>query len=507
MFSRVFSAAVCGIRGLPVVVEADVSDGLPGFSMVGDLSAKVKEAQQRVMTAFRNSGIRLKPRRITVNLSPADVHKDGTGYDLPIALAVLMSYQLLEEKSLEGVLAVGELGLNGAVKGIRGALPVVQAARALGCHTCILPEENRAEGERIDGIRIIAVESLSEVLAWFCQGTQAKKKASEVYNIEETELPDFREINGQSVLRRAAEVAVCGRHNFLMVGPPGAGKSMLAKRLPGILPALTPEESLEVSAIYSVAGMLSEKRPFITQRPFRSPHHTISLSALAGGGRIPKPGEISLAHKGVLFLDELAEFRRETLEILRQPMEDREVHISRVHSRDTFPAECMIVAATNFCKCGNFPDHSRCICTPSELRRYQSRLSRPILDRMDISVEAQRLEYKDLVRTHENEDSASIRRRVECAGEFQKRRYQGTGYTCNAQLDASGVQKYCVLGRKEERLLKEAYERLELTARACHRIRKVARTIADMQQREQITEEDLYEAISYRMFEQQQIWR
>ena len=507
MFSRVFSAAVCGIRGLPVVVEADVSDGLPGFSMVGDLSAKVKEAQQRVMTAFRNSGIRLKPRRITVNLSPADVHKDGTGYDLPIALAVLMSYQLLEEKSLEGVLAVGELGLNGAVKGIRGALPVVQAARALGCHTCILPEENRAEGERIDGIRIIAVESLSEVLAWFCQGTQAKKKASEVYNIEETELPDFREINGQSVLRRAAEVAVCGRHNFLMVGPPGAGKSMLAKRLPGILPALTPEESLEVSAIYSVAGMLSEK-DLLLHRDLSDrriiPSHRLRWQGAAG---FPNRARSVLHSKGFCFWMELAEFRRETLEILRQPMEDREVHISRVHSRDTFPAECMIVAATNFCKCGNFPDHSRCICTPSELRRYQSRLSRPILDRMDISVEAQRLEYKDLVRNHENEDSASIRRRVECAGEFQKRRYQGTGYTCNAQLDASGVQKYCVLGRKEERLLKEAYDRLELTARACHRIRKVARTIADMQQREQITEEDLYEAISYRMFEQQQIWR
>ena len=506
MFSRVLSAALCGIKGLPVTVEADVSDGLPGFSMVGDLSAKVKEAQERVMTAFRNSGIRLRPRRITVNLSPADVRKDGTGYDLPVALAVLVAYQVLDEKVLERVLVVGELGLNGGIKGVKGALPVVQAAKEMGCHTCILPEENRAEGERIEGIEIVSAKSLAELLLYFQQGKSTKKTSTGAYNIEETVKADFREINGQSALRRAAEVAVCGRHHFLMLGPPGAGKSMLARRIPGILPSLTLEESLEVSAIYSVAGMLSDKQPFITERPFRSPHHTISPSALAGGGRIPKPGEISLAHKGVLFLDELAEFRRETMEILRQPIEEGMVHISRVHRRDSFPAECMIVAATNFCKCGNFPDRSKCICTPSELRRYQSRISRPLLDRMDISVEAQRIEYKDLIAPKENEDSASIRQRVEHTWQFQKRRYHGTGYTWNAQLDAAGIAKYCILGQKEQRLLEEAYTKMELTARACHRTLKVARTIADMQQREQITEEDLYEAISYRILEQQQTW-
>ena len=301
MFSRVLSAAICGIQGLPIFVEADVSEGLPGFSMVGDLSAKVKEAQDRVMTAFRNSGIQLRPKRITVNLSPADIHKDGSSYDLPVALAILAAYQLLPMETLKGVLVAGELGLNGAVKGIKGALPIVQLAKKNGCHTCILPERNRTEGEMVSDIHIVGVSTLKEVLHYLQKGTIPGKIKKDVYNIEETEMPDFADIHGQSAVRRAAEIAAGGRHHFLMMGPPGAGKSLLAKCMPGILPSLTMEESLEVSSIYSVAGLLSSQQPLIRNRPFRAPHHTISPSALAGGGRIPRPGEISLAHKGVLF--------------------------------------------------------------------------------------------------------------------------------------------------------------------------------------------------------------
>ena len=507
MFSRVLSAAICGIQGLPIFVEADVSEGLPGFSMVGDLSAKVKEAQDRVMTAFRNSGIQLRPKRITVNLSPADIHKDGSSYDLPVALAILAAYQLLPMETLKGVLVAGELGLNGAVKGIKGALPIVQLAKKNGCHTCILPERNRTEGEMVSDIHIVGVSTLKEVLHYLQKGTIPGKIKKDVYNIEETEIPDFADIHGQSAVRRAAEIAAGGRHHFLMMGPPGAGKSLLAKCMPGILPSLTMEESLEVSSIYSVAGLLSSQQPLIRNRPFRAPHHTISPSALAGGGRIPRPGEISLAHKGVLFLDELAEFKRETIEILRQPMEERRVHISRVYGSYVFPADCMIVAATNFCKCGNFPNLEKCICSEAEIRRYQSRISRPILDRMDISVEAVRVDYDALICEKKSEDSKTIRKRVELAGQIQRERYRDTGYRYNADLDAAGIKKYCGTGEKEKKVLRDAYEKMDLTARACHKILKVARTIADMEQKEQIAEEHLYEAIGYRIFEQRQIWR
>ena len=482
MFSRVLSAAICGIQGLPIFVEADVSEGLPGFSMVGDLSAKVKEAQDRVMTAFRNSGIQLRPKRITVNLSPADIHKDGSGYDLPVALAILAAYQLLPMETLKGVLVAGELGLNGAVKGIKGALPIVQLAKKNGCHTCILPERNRTEGEMVSDIHIVGVSTLKEVLHYLQKGTIPGKIKKDVYNIEETEIPDFADIHGQSAVRRAAEIAAGGRHHFLMMGPPGAGKSLLAKCMPGILPSLTMEESLEVSSIYSVAGLLSSQQPLIRNRPFRAPHHTISPSALAGGGRIPRPGEISLAHKGVLFLDELA-------------------------GSYVFPADCMIVAATNFCKCGNFPNLEKCICSEAEIRRYQSRISRPILDRMDISVEAVRVDYDALICEKKSEDSKTIRKRVEMAGQLQRERYRDTGYRYNADLDAAGIKKYCRTGEKEKKVLRDAYEKMDLTARACHKILKVARTIADMEQKEQIAEEHLYEAIGYRIFEQRQIWR
>ena len=308
-------------------------------------------------------------------------------------------------------------------------------------------------------------------------------------------------------MRRATEVAVAGGHNLLYIGPPGSGKSMMARRIPTIMPALSREEQLEVSKVYSICGMLPKDHALIGTRPYRAPHHTISAQALTGGGLWPKPGEISLASRGVLFLDELAEFKRETIEILRQPMEERRVHISRVYGSYVFPADCMIVAATNFCKCGNFPNLEKCICSEAEIRRYQSRISRPILDRMDISVEAVRVDYDALICEKKSEDSKTIRKRVELAGQIQRERYRDTGYRYNADLDAAGIKKYCRTGEKEKKVLRDAYEKMDLTARACHKILKVARTIADMEQKEQIAEEHLYEAIGYRIFEQRQIWR
>lgn len=499
MFSRILSAAICGMEGIPVQVEADVSEGLPGFSMVGDLSGKVKEAQDRVMTAFRNSGIHLMPKRVTINLSPADVRKDGTGFDLPIALAVLTAYQVFPAEAAQNMMVLGELSLNGAVKGVRGVLPMVQTAKRLGCKVCILPEENRMEGELIPDIRIVGVESLRQVAAFLEKGEEPPKKKDAIINIEEKEPCDFALIQGQSVLRRAAEIAVSGRHNFLMIGPPGAGKSLLAKCIPGILPPLSREEGLEVASVYSVAGLLQSGQPLIRRRPFRSPHHTATPQALAGGGRIPRPGEISLAHKGVLFLDELPEFRRETLEVLRQPLEERSVPVSRVYGAYCFPADTMVIAAMNPCKCGYYPDRKRCTCSEADVRRYHGRISRPLLDRMDICVQVQEVGYEALKSEKCSESSGEIRRRVEQVSGFQQQRYRGEPYRYNSELTLEGIKRYCPMEKQAEKLLAEAYERMELTARAYYRILKVARTIADMDGKELLEEAHICEAIGYRM--------
>lgn len=501
MFSRILSAVINGVEGLPVFVEADVSEGLQGFSMVGDLAVKVREAQDRVTTAFRNSGIRLQPRRVTINLSPGDVHKDGTGFDLPIALAVLSAYGMIQSGRADGVMAVGELSLNGAVRGVRGVLPIVLAAKRAGCRACLLPAENLAEAEIVSGIRMFGAASLKEAIqALESQNFSQTEKRVPLY-IEETDIPDFCSLRGQGVLRRAAEVAVAGRHNFLMIGSPGTGKSLLAKCVPGILPPLSEEEMLEVSSIYSVAGMLTEERPIVINRPFRAPHHTISPQALAGGGRIPRPGEISLAHKGVLFLDELPEFRRETLEVLRQPMEDRKVHVARVYGNCTFPADTMVIGAMNPCKCGYYPDMSRCTCTEQEVRRYQKHISTPLLDRMDIGVEVARTTYEELCGDRTEENSAQIGERVERARRIQRKRYEGSCFGYNGDLAGESIRKYVVLDGRAESVLREAYKRLELSGRACHRILKVARTIADLAQKEFVQEEHICEAVSYRIFE------
>lgn len=501
MFSTVISAAISGIESKIVSVEADVSNGLPGFAMVGYLSSEVREAQERVRTALRNSGYQMTPKRVTVNLAPADIRKSGTGFDVPIAVALMTAYGLLPQESLRGIFFAGELGLDGRIQGIHGILGMVMEAREAGCHSCIIPEENVREGAAIQGIQVYGVRHLRELVD---QLTSDKKRKPAYINIEETVrstcragYPDFSDIKGQKGVKRAAEIAAAGMHNLLISGPPGSGKSMIAKRIPSILPPLTVEEALEVTRIHSIAGTLPGDG-LMTRRPFRMPHHTASAVALTGGGSNPHPGEISLAHRGVLYLDELPEFPRDTLETLRQPLEDGEVRISRVSGSYVFPANFMLVASRNPCKCGYYPDRKRCRCSESSVRKYLGRISRPLLDRMDLHVESRQMEYSDLVERQREESSGEIQRRVEQAHEIQRYRYMDSGFHFNSELTPAELPRYCVLGPQEEEMLQRIYEQKHLTARAYHRMLKVARTIADLDGSEGIEMRHLSEAVLYR---------
>ena len=502
MFGAVVSAAICGVESRRIMVEADVSDGLPVFSMVGYLASEVREAQDRVRTALKNSGISLPARRITVNLSPADVRKGGSGFDLPIAVAVLSAFGQVAGQATEGILFVGELGLNGELKGIHGVLEIAACARQFGCHTCIVPIQNLEEGSVIHEIQVLGASHISQVVSFLKGKGELEKRTINIEEIRSAQAasgqPDFLEIQGQELLRRAAEVAVAGMHNLLMIGPPGSGKTMTARRIPTILPAPSLEESLEISKIHSIAGTLPEDCGILTVRPFRAPHHTITPAALAGGGKGPKPGEVSLAHRGVLYLDELPEFEKSTLELLRQPLEDGTVCITRSSGSFLFPANFMLVAAMNPCKCGYYPDLNRCSCSPRDVRRYLDHISIPLLDRIDITVEAKSVQYEELTSYQPMESSAQIRERVIRAHRVQRERYQGTAYHFNADLGAGAVKTYCRLGEKEEKLMKKTFETLELTARSYSRILKVARTIADLDGESDIGVSHLSEAICYR---------
>lgn len=505
MYTKVNSMAVQGIDGRVIFVETDVSSGLPEFSMVGYLSSEVREARERVRISLKNSGFSLAPRRITVNLSPADLRKEGTSFDLAVALGILASYGCLPQVNFVNLAVIGELGLDGSVHPVPGVLSMVAAAKEAGISACMVPKANEAEGALVEGIGVMGVNSLTEavqVLSTSGGWRNADRTLMEVSEDGPRYDVDFGEVNGQAVLKRAAEVAAAGRHNLLMIGPPGSGKTMIAKRIPTILPDLTRSESLEVSKIYSVCGLLSPERPLKRERPFRTPHHTASYQALVGGGRVPRPGEISLANHGVLFLDELPEFSKISLEVLRQPLEERTIQISRVYGSYQFPADCMVVAAMNPCRCGYYPDRNRCQCSDADVKRYLHRVSRPLLDRMDLCVEAPAVGYEAVRKKGGNESSDQIRRRVKFAWERQMIRFEGLNISCNAQMSGRQVKKFCLLGEREERMMEHMFDTLGLSARAYHRILKVARTIADLDGEDEIRERHLGEAIGYRGIEQ-----
>lgn len=506
LFASVLSAAISGMEVCPVQVEADVSSGLPCFTMVGFPSTQVKEAQDRVRTALKNNGISLPPKKVTVNLAPADLRKEGAGFDLPVAAAVLAASGFIEPQLLRNVMVVGELSLNGEVRSVSGVLPRVIRARELGCRYCIIPFENLAEGALVKDMKVVGVQNIKEVLKLvsdpdaFGKENQFSEENSEENQAEES-LVDFGEICGQESARRAAEIAVSGFHNILFIGPPGTGKTMLAKRIPTIMPSLTFEESLELTKIYSIAGLLSPKRPLIKARPFRSPHHTSSSAALAGGGRIPGPGEVTLAHRGVLFLDEMPEFARGSLEVLRQPLEDKQIQLSRASGTYVFPAGFILVAAMNPCPCGYYPDMNKCRCTPGEVSYYLHKLSQPLLERIDLCADVPPVNFSQISGEKSGESSALIRKRVEKARRIQQKRYQNEKICFNGELSGKQIRKYCVLTENAFQVAKNAFELMELSARSYHRILKVSRTIADMEGEELIHTRHVAEALTYKAFD------